>query len=215
MTEGFELISRSANEAASPSQDADLTRRLYIDGVAYFLRGLPTDLTAEERIRLGVALPPQPDSSSIPHSLLAIAPATSGELTAEGATVVRFFSLRPLVAKLTVYIVLCLKLVFYYLGTVMRKLYRYDRRHHISDRAIVQCALFLDYGWRLTTSTGSRVCNMNDGQVGQFLGELLRCFADEVSNGLHDGLGEVFQKRERKSQVARDSSEDRESDSSN
>ena len=64
-------------------------------------------------------------------------------------------------------------------------------------------------------STINRVCSMNDGQVGQFLGELLRCFADEVSNGLHDGLGEVFQKRETKSAMARDLSDDRDSDSSN
>ena len=214
MTEGFELISRSANEAASPSQDADLTRRLYIDGVAYFLRGLPTDLTAEERIRLGVALPAQPDLSSVPHSLRAIGPTTE-EHTAEGAARVRFSSLRPLVAKLTVCIVVCLKLVFYYLGIMLRKLYRYDRRYHVSDRAIVQCALLIDYMWRLMALTVNRVCDMNDGQVGQFLGELSRGFADEVSNGLHDGLGEVFQKRDVKSPAARESSEDRDSDSSN
>jgi hypothetical protein len=179
------------------------------------LRGLPTDLTAEERIRLGVALP-QLVSSSIPHSLLAIGPATSEECTAaEDAKAIRFSSLRPLVAKLTVCIVLCLKLIMYYLGIVMRKLYRYDRTHHISDRAIVQCALLFDRAWRLMALTVNRVCNMNDGKVGQFLGELLRCFADEVSNGLHDGLGEVFQKRERKSEIARDLSDERDSDSSN
>ena len=35
---------------------------------------------------------------------------------------------------------------------------------------------------------------MNDGQVGRFAEELTRCFAEEVSNGLFDGLREVLNK---------------------
>ena len=57
--EGSKLVSRSMREATSTSQETELTRRLYVDGVAYLLRGLPTNLTAEERIKLSGALPPQ------------------------------------------------------------------------------------------------------------------------------------------------------------
>lgn len=195
----MEIMHRSANEAAAPSQDPELTRQLYIDGVAYFLRGLPTDLTPEERIRIGVALPPEIMLHSRPHSPETIDSETSEDAAVPATPTVRLTAVRPIAARITVFVILLIKLLLYYLGIVLRQLYAYDRTYHVSDRAIMRSAILLDWTWKWTASLVNKVCNMNGGQVGRFAEELSRCFAEEVSNGLYDGLREVLNKDEKRS----------------
>ena len=187
---------RSANEAAAPSQDPELTRQLYIDGVAYFLRGLPPDLTPEERIRIGVALPPEIMLHSRTHSIETIESETSEESVAPATPTIQLTAVRPIVSRITVCLILALKLFVYYFTILLRQLYTYDRAYHISDRAIVRSAILLDWAWKWTASVINRVCSMNDGQVGRFAEELTRCLAEEVSNGLFDGLRQVLNKDE-------------------
>jgi hypothetical protein len=194
--EGMEIIHRCANEAAGPSQDPELTRQLYIDGVAYFLRGLPTDLTPEERIRIGVALPPEIMLHPRPHSPETIGSDTSEDAAVPATPTIRLTAVRPIAARITVFVVLLLKLLLYYLGLVLRQLYAYDRTYHISDRAIMRSAILLDWAWKWTASLVNKVCSMNGGQIGRFAEELTRCLAEEVSNGLFDGLREVLNKDE-------------------
>lgn len=194
--EGLELMQRSVNVTAADSHGANLRRQLYIDGMGYLSRALPQHLTVDERIRIGVGLPPHLDMPTRPHSPQTLSSDISESSVVKQRPAMQLSFVRPLVAKITVYIILLLRLIMQGLGLAICKLYAYDRRHRISDWAIMQSVIIFERTWTLTASAMERVCSMNDGQVGEFLGELSRCLADEVSRGLYDGLGEVFTVRE-------------------
>ena len=190
MNEGCTLIFRSVREATSASQETELTRRLYVDGVAYFLRGLPTYLTEEETLRLSAALPPQligpADGAATVESTV-----LEQQKTIEATPTVRPTLVRLFVAKITVCIAHVVKFLLDCLRLVCQEAYRYDRRHRISVRALVNGALLLDCVWKEAMRLVNNVCALDDGRVGEALGELSRHIALEVSNGLYDGIGEA------------------------
>ena len=189
--EGCTLISRSAREAMSTSQEIELTRRLYVDGVAYFLRGLPGNLTAEERVRLSASLPPQLDSASRPDSPVTIDSTTPEEQTSDPIPIVRSSVIRHIVAKNTVCILLVIKFVLHWVWLLSERAYRYDRRHRISDWALLKGVIIIDCIWKRAMELANRVCAMDNGKVGQTLEEVSRYLAQEVSSGLYDGIGEA------------------------
>ncbi len=55
--EGCTLLNRSARQASLPTSHPLLTRRLYLDALSYFLRGLPQDLTEAELMQLQQVIP--------------------------------------------------------------------------------------------------------------------------------------------------------------
>ena len=144
--EGIHVMSRSVNEANSSSHTPELSRSLYIDGVAYILRGLPTNLTHEERIRLGIGVPPQHESPSSscapsPQTISSNSSVVSAETALDAAVP---SSLRTIVAKITVLAIFLLRFVLRCLAVVVGMLYRYDRAYRVSDRAILRSAVLLD-----------------------------------------------------------------------
>ena len=189
--EGTTFMSRSVNEASSATQVTELTRSLYIDGVAYFLRGLPTDLSVEEQMRLSAALPPQLDAPHRPATAMTIESSSSDSQSSEPMTVVEQSFTRKVVAKITVCVALVVKFCLDYLALLLQTFYQYDRKHHLSIRAILNGAFVLDWVWKEITRLAKKICDLNDGQVGKALEELLRYLANEVSSGLYDGIGEA------------------------
>ena len=111
--------------------------------------------------------------------------------TIETTPAVRPTLVRQFVAKTTVCIALIIKFLLDCLRLVYQEAYRYDRRHRISVRTLVNSALLLDWLWKEVMGLVKSVCAMDNGRVGEALGELSRHIALEVSNGLYDGIGEA------------------------
>lgn len=81
-----------------------------------------------------------------------------------------------------------------YFGLLVHAVYNYDRKYSISDRAIIQGILLLDWLWKAALSLVERICRIIEGRAGQFLAEVSKCLVEEAGNGLHDGMNEVLWK---------------------
>lgn len=57
--------------------------------------------------------------------------------------------------------------------------------------------VILDSLWKRIAGAVSHACAMDDGRVGQALGELFRYLAEEVSNGLYYGFRDAIGMQEK------------------
>jgi hypothetical protein len=139
--EEMEIIRRSRFLSQRDSLVPDLPRERQIESAIYLLRGLPRDLTSDERIRLRVALPPQLDSHSQPFAAGSLPSNGPPDTNAETKSALRLPCVRPLAAEITVWLILLLILISRKAAIVAGMLYGYDRRHHVSDRVLLHCAV--------------------------------------------------------------------------
>lgn len=116
---GSTLVVDAVREATS-SKEVDLTRRLYVDGVTYLLRGLPTDLSPDEQLRVQAALPPQLADEQNP-----------GDMKPAHAS-----ATRQIVARLTSYLVLLIGTFMECLQRLCQDFYRFERTHRISKLTV-------------------------------------------------------------------------------
>lgn len=180
--EGCRLVEHARQEAASVDGDADLTRKMYIDGTGYLLKALP-DLTAEESAQLAKYLPdsfrtgePQPASQDLR------AAATEAEKD-QNNYVYRF------VTAATLYGILLGSLLMPVLERCAATAYRYDQRYRISERAV-------NFSAQAFSSLARGVfASLNDGKSGQLaLGSMLYA-VEGASRGVLDGYGEAMKRR--------------------
>lgn len=161
--------------------------------MTYLLRGLPTDLTEEEQIRLRAAMPVQ---------LVQPQPAV-------GALIVRdenreVSSARPeyeptalhrIVATAVVQAFMLFSFLWPYLQISMRSAYQYEREHHISERILSQTTSAAN---ALSKGTVA-VCSWNDGQVGKILEDAALWWVQGVTGGFCEGIENGLQAMNSKS----------------
>lgn len=139
--EGTALLARSVREATSPDHDPRLTRRLYVDGLAYLATGLPTDLTEREVAQLRDALP----AINVVHADSSRERRTSNSCAPQHATMRR--ERKSITYVITSRLILCLvfliNLLLPYIQMLLRLAYCYERRLRISERLM---AVGIDIG---------------------------------------------------------------------
>ena len=192
--QGQALLSLSTQEAESLSRNARFSRKLYIDSLQYLLSGLPADLSEQEEIGL---------KASLPDSL------TSKTAMAETGVVARTPSidepdvlprrrtepstLHHVVANIIVYIFLAAAFIMPYLQLLLQEVYRYDRKHKISDKLLAQSVVTVDVVAKQTLLLANNVCQMQDGRVGMALRDVGVWWVQGVTGGVYDGVGEGMQ----------------------
>ena len=137
----MEIIPRSNVSNQRDSLVPGIARQRQVDSAIYLLRGLPRDLTSDERIRLRVALTPQLDSHTKLSTPVLLSSYEPYGIDAETKSALRLPCVRPLAAEVTVQLILLLIWISRKAAVVAGMLYGYDRRHHISDRVLVHCAI--------------------------------------------------------------------------
>jgi hypothetical protein len=158
-------------------ENAGFSRQLYIHGITYLLRGLPSDLTVEEQLSIRSAIPatvvqPQvygqqnkPEQRSVLHRTLA-------------STIVQIFVLAQCL----------LPYILYFLAAA----YQYDQEHKVVQRAMQHGFGFMDRVGKSSVAIGARVLEFGDGRVGQVVGQSAQWIVDGVAGGVQEGVGEII-----------------------
>lgn len=188
---GLALLSLASQEASVLRRSPHLVRRQYIDGAACVLRGLPSDLSAEEELCLQEALPqfmttPDPEGNEVisrPRS-------SRGDIQRHPASATQRSTLHRCVAAATVYMFLVIAFLTPYIQLLLRQAYQFDRRHRISERALAQSVIAADTMGRQTIMIAQRVCSLNDGKVGEAMKGVGVYCVQGFSGGVYDGVGE-------------------------
>ena len=177
-TEGSVLIDRSIHEAASASHDPKLSRRLYLDGVAYLLQGLPTELNAQEYCRLRESISfevdPAPSGGMSSLDIQAIA---VNERPTDHQTISRKSGLRRTTATLTCWTV-----------RAVLQAYHIDRTYRVSERTLSKTVALVGDLRKHTLSLINRVCAVDT--LSQAFQEVLIRVIQETSGGMFEGFGE-------------------------
>ena len=167
------------------------SRHLYVDGLTYLLRALPEDLTEEERFNIRAALPAKVANHEV--TIIGLDPnPTKGsqdiplheENNQDVSVVHRFF------AFITIQFFLIVHYLLPYLKLFMGQVYRYERKHHISERVVRSSMDTIDSVGQRSIRMADAVCRLNDGKIGNAMHEFGSWWIQGMAGGLHEGIGE-------------------------
>ena len=164
-------------------EDTNFERKVFIDGVAYLLQGLPNDLDANEVDQVRRALPPS----------LQVADASTARLHlksgSDGSKSGRSF-LHRTVHLLVSNLILILGVLLPYLVLLFRLLARTERRYKVSEKIVGYGLDMANSVGQQSLSMGEVMCKANNGQLGRAVIGGLVWFVEGVSKGVSDGVGD-------------------------
>jgi hypothetical protein len=188
------LVSTAQQEssiATDPADEGAFIRRLYIHGLTYLLRGLPSDLTPDESLEVKHALP-----VGVGGGLAVVSAATkpsrpgssSGTATApaNGSPSI----VHRILAACIIQLFILVHLVMPYIKILIGHAYRLERTHRISERVFRASINTANEFGRAGIQFADSVCRMNDGQVGQAIHDIAIWWIRGIAGGLHQGLDE-------------------------
>ncbi len=155
----------------SPQQDPQrqaFSRQLYINGMAYLLQGLPSDLTEQETVHIQSALPKSLDRSTHPDYELYKSP-TPSILHRSVATTVMLF-------------LLLLRLTLPHIKYFLAKTYSYERSHHVTEDALAWSISLVNHLGNLGMDILRTAMNKRP------VVEVITYCVDGICGGLNEGL---------------------------
>ncbi|KAL2042342.1 hypothetical protein N7G274_004831 [Stereocaulon virgatum] len=168
---GWGLLQTSLSEAQyEDPQSQAFSRQLYISSLSHLLRGLPSDLTDQEVMHLRQALPPSLEN---PNQAKAI------EAHKQTSSI-----LHRGVSTSIILVCLFLRLALPYLRYFLAIAHDYERRHHVTERAL---ALSMDMADSLGKRSMEIAATAMENKL--VIGSVQYCI-EGICGGLAEGLGE-------------------------
>ncbi|KAH0541456.1 hypothetical protein FGG08_004065 [Glutinoglossum americanum] len=195
-TQGRNLLSSAVEESLSAPRDAAnadpaFTRQLYIHSMTYLLRGLPNDLSTEERVGLRSALPPgvaDPLRLDIDSQSVVTIRDSEGRIR-KGASPPPSL-LHRILASLVVQLFIFAHFLLPHIKALLRNAYVYERHNRISEKMLAKSIDTVDTVGKKSIEFGEAVARIGDGKLGQALNEMAMWCAEGVAGGIYEGVGE-------------------------
>lgn len=187
MTQSYEesnILAQDDNEGSS-----QLTRQLHVHGIAYLLRGLPKDLDPAEISSLQAAIPPRLATQPINTSLYSLLPTQHNALRSPGITQPPTL-LHRTIAAIVFEMFIFFNFLLPYIKLLLGHAYRFEREHKVTQRMVNKSIAAFDGLGRKTIRLSQTVCQMNDGKVGQALGDLTFWLVQGLTGGVQQGISE-------------------------
>ncbi|KAI9711301.1 MAG: hypothetical protein M1820_002288 [Bogoriella megaspora] len=194
VNKGLKHLSQAVQEMqddkeTNGSATSALSRCLYMSGLTYLLRALPTDMTENECVNIRAALP----RSITEHGMLATqqkrtstehnSNSKDGQASSKDVSPVhRFF------AFTTLQIFLILQYLLPYIRLFISDLYRYEREHHISERVLRSSLDTIDGLVKISFRAANEICKLNDGKVGVAMREVGIDLIQGMVGGVNEGI---------------------------
>ncbi|KAI9780971.1 MAG: hypothetical protein M1839_006410 [Geoglossum umbratile] len=194
--QGRDLLSSAVEESLPVSQGASsadpaFIRQLYIHSLTYLLRGLPHDLSTEERLSLRTALP---SGVALPVRLEDDDSRQSPYRDSEGK--IRNWGpyqpslLHRILASLVVQLFIFAHFLLPHIKVLLRKAYIYERNNRISEKVLAKGIDTVDTVGKKGIEFGEAVAKIGDGKLGQAFNELAVWCFEGVAGGIYEGVGE-------------------------
>ncbi|KAF2138024.1 uncharacterized protein K452DRAFT_234950 [Aplosporella prunicola CBS 121167] len=180
----------SALEVGAGNATQSFSRQLYLHALTYLLKGLPSDLSNEERLSVKTALPPIMSKAvqvGATSGQLIQCTASDGDAPApapEPSWVHRIF------ATGIIQMFLLFNILLPYFKLFIGQAYQYERQHRISERLVSSSISTVDGLGRRGIRFTNTICQMNDGKVGQAINDVTLWWLKGVTGGIHEGVSE-------------------------
>lgn len=192
---GISLLQQASRESNASSGGLDeasatLIRQLYIHGITYLLRGLPENLTPDERLSLQAALPQvlvESVSDSNTGALVRATPQSSdpAQRPPQNPTIIH-----RITAAFVLQTFLFLQFLLPYIRLFLSHAYRFEKKHRVTQRIINTSVATADELGQKALRFSQVVCQMNDGMVIQTFNDLTMWWITGVTGGVQQGLAE-------------------------
>jgi hypothetical protein len=177
-----------------------LNRSLYVQAVAWFLRGLPTNLTPHESLSLEAATPQSVIDARVPSATV---PTWQDSSRPQPPSREPAF-LHAVTAFLVFHILALAELVLPWIKMVVAHVYRLEKEHEITRRVV-------DTGIITANALGQRgvqlvqaVCRTQDGKVGEAINATVVRYAQGVAGGIRQGIEDRQRSKKRRELVDRE-----------
>lgn len=185
---GYNLLALALEESSAISQNTrfsntSLARQLYVHGLTYLLRALPSDLSTEEKISLQSAMPAEMVESLQEES-------HSGENSQDSNTGEPPSVLQKSIAAIIIQLFILFQFILPYLKHLLTSAYQYDRTHKISEKVLSRGIVTVDTIGKSGLAVTGAVYGMSDGKVGQAITDAVAWAVEGVTGGLHEGVSE-------------------------
>lgn len=187
------LVTQSYSESHAISHNEEettvtLTRQLYVHGMTYLLRALPSDLTPEETVCLQAAIPPNLNvvhTEACTHAMISYAPQDPATLrdSPESPS-----TLHRVIAILVFQSFAMIQFLVPYMKLFAGHAYRLEKEHKITQKMVNNGLMTADKVRQHSLQLSHTVCQMNDGKVGQALNDLVIWLVRGLTGGFQQGL---------------------------
>lgn len=184
---GLALLNLSMRH--SPASNDPLNRRLYIDGISYILRGLPSDLTEEEALVLREAAP---QTLHPPKTQLVHQPNTASHTTAQQPRSQAQQAptlLHRTTSHLTYALILLTTLLLPHLQTLLTTLHNLNVQHRLAARFTAQTSLLFRALIAQLLALMVLVWDANDGALRHACRDFGVWVIRDVCGGVDEGVG--------------------------
>ncbi|KAF2704619.1 hypothetical protein K504DRAFT_472363 [Pleomassaria siparia CBS 279.74] len=193
--QGISLLTQAYQESSSLSRDADesnadLTRQLYLHGMTYLLRGLPSELTTEERLSLSAAIPGSiANLTNDPTTHALVHRSYQAEVAREAASQPPSV-LHRITATIVFQMFVLFQFLLPYIKLFIGQAYRFERDHNVTQRLVNQGIMTVDQLGRRSLQLSKTVCQMNNGKVGQAIHDMTIWWVRGLTGGIQQGISE-------------------------
>lgn len=193
--QGISLLTQAYQESNALSQDADetsaiLTRQLYLHGMTYLLRGLPSELSKEETLSLHAAIPGSVTKLFDDPTAHALVPRSQQTEVAHQGLAQPPSVLHRITATVVFQIFVLFQFLLPYMKLFIGHAYRFERDHKVAQRIVNGSITTVDELGRRSLQLSQTVCQMNDGKVGQAINDLTIWWVRGLTGGMQQGITE-------------------------
>lgn len=164
--------------ASEEMRDADFERRSYIDGVAYFLKACPDNLT-ELETDIFLRSAPWLADRQWPERRMALRRPTD-----RGSTI-----LRRAVQYVTMVLVVLAHAAWITLLGIGRVGTYYEKQYNIGNQILTHGSVVANAVGKHSMVISERMSSMSDGKVGQSVSRFAAWTVDSFTGGVSDGYG--------------------------
>ncbi|KAF3051743.1 hypothetical protein E8E11_008373 [Didymella keratinophila] len=200
--QGVNLMTLARQESSIPSYGIDdtspvLTRQLYLHGMTYILRGLPSDLTPEELLSLQAAAPQALVTAQADPASHALVPRSGQSQVARDTLPHDPSILHRITATLVLQTFVFIQFLLPYIKIFLAHAYQFEREHQITRRFVNGSITTVDDIGRRSLRLSQTICQMNDGKVGQAINEMTIWWVRGVTGGMQQGFEEGMNRERR------------------
>ncbi|KAI9804179.1 MAG: hypothetical protein M1825_001581 [Sarcosagium campestre] len=194
-SQGLNLLGLAADEAANvkrtgANERVGFGRQAYIHAITYLLKGLPKDLSAEEQVGLGSALPValiEPAQGRDGGRRLAIG---QGAEEHPGSSSNRPSVLHRTVAMAVFQLFVFMRFLLPYIKILLRNAYVYERKNHVTERVLASSMTIVDSLGKMGFEYGGAISRMGNGRMGHVFQALAAWWVEGITGGVFEGVGD-------------------------
>ncbi|KAI1349631.1 hypothetical protein F5Y01DRAFT_316606 [Xylaria sp. FL0043] len=165
-------------------EDPAFSRKSFVDGMAYMLMALPSDLSDQEAAMIREAMPPSVADANL------VGGGSDRAIGWKSPPGGRTGGLQGFVAMLVSIFVVLIHLTMSYASVVIRVGAHYERKHNISQQIVSRGFVIASAVGKHSIVLSAKICALKNGPVAKAVGNVASRAVESIAAGIQEGIGQ-------------------------